>query len=102
LSIFYPNKHWWLVALFLISHLTSIPAFATQKITPLASVSDDSTLSYNNELDGFEYPFKVTTYSFTSQHQLLNMGYMDVGDRYSTNVIVLLLRTSDRTPYWLD
>jgi hypothetical protein len=100
LSIFYLNKHWWLVALFLISHLTSISAFATQKITLLASVSDDSTLSYNNELDGFEYPFKVTTYSFTSQHQLLNMGYMDVGDRYSTNVIVLLHGKNFSGFYW--
>lgn len=95
-----PNKYPWLATLFLVSHLISIPAFATQNITPVVNESFESTLSYNKDLDGFAYPFKVNTYSFTSQNQSLNMRYMDVGDKTSTNVIVLLHGKNFSGFYW--
>lgn len=94
------NKYPWLAALFVVSHLISSPAFAAQKITPSANENNDSTLSYNKDLDGFAYPFEVNTYLFTSQNQTLNMRYMDVGDKDSTNVIVLLHGKNFSGFYW--
>ena len=97
---FYPNKYKWLIVLFVVNHLISNPVFATQNITAVANESLDSTLTYNKDLDGFAYPFKVNTYSFTSQNQTLNMRYMDVGDKASTSVIVLLHGKNFSGFYW--
>tara|TARA_R110001583_G_scaffold25094_14_gene91177 strand:- start:270 stop:1301 length:1032 start_codon:yes stop_codon:yes gene_type:complete len=90
----------YLVIILLISQLIFSPAFAASEITPIENDSLDSTLSYNKELEGFDYPFKVNTYSFSSQNQTLNMRYMDVGDKASTNVIVLLHGKNFSGFYW--
>ena len=42
------------------------------------------------ELDGFPYPFAVSKFEFTSQNQNLQMAYMDVGPKKSSEVDVLL------------
>lgn len=36
-----------------------------------------SSIKYNKELEGFDYPFEVKTFSFNSQKQDLKMRYMD-------------------------
>jgi len=84
----------------LVSQLITTPVFAAQDISVLGNQSPDSALTYNKELDGFDYPFKVNTYSFTSQNQTLNMRYMDVGDKASTRVIVLLHGKNFSGFYW--
>lgn len=89
-----------LAILFVISQLTTTTVFAAQFASTLGSKSTDSTLSYNKELDGFDYPFNVNTYSFTSQNQTLNMRYMDVGEQASTRVIVLLHGKNFSGFYW--
>jgi hypothetical protein len=48
----------------------------------------DNAAKYNKELDGFDYPFDVKTFSFNSQNQDLKMRYMDIGDKDSPQVIV--------------
>ncbi|HDY84772.1 hypothetical protein LCGC14_0631120 [marine sediment metagenome] len=93
-------KKYYLVIIVVISQLIAIPAYATSQISALATQSTDSTLSYNKELDGFDYPFKVETYSFTSQNQTLNMRYMDVGDKTATRIIVLLHGKNFAGFYW--
>jgi len=67
--------------------LTS-PAFAEQ------------TVIYNKELDGFEYPFEVSTFKFNSQNQTLKMRYMDVGNKDAEKVIVLLHGKNFSGYYW--
>jgi pimeloyl-ACP methyl ester carboxylesterase len=89
-----------LAILFVVSQLITTTVFAAQFASTLGSKSTDSTLSYNKELDGFDYPFNVNTYSFTSQNQTLNMRYMDVGDQASTKVIVLLHGKNFSGFYW--
>ncbi|GAA0411286.1 alpha/beta hydrolase [Cocleimonas flava] len=60
----------------------------------------EETLKYNKELDGFEYPFEVSTFEFNSQQQVLKMRYMDVGDKDSDKIIVLLHGKNFSGYYW--
>lgn len=60
----------------------------------------ESTVTYNKELDGFEYPFEVNTFTFNSQNQDLKMRYMDVGDKDAQKVIVLLHGKNFSGYYW--
>ena len=55
---------------------------------------------YDQELDGFEYPFEVKTYELATQNQELAMRYMDVGDPSSEKVIVLLHGKNFSGYYW--
>jgi pimeloyl-ACP methyl ester carboxylesterase len=57
-------------ALFLSATLVS-PALAEE-------AKPDEGPAYGPELQGFEYPFPVVTYAFTSQRQLLAIRYIDV------------------------
>ena len=57
-------------------------------------------ISYNKELDGFKYPFKVETFQFNSQNQDLKMRYMDIGDKESKKIIVLLHGKNFSGYYW--
>ncbi len=60
----------------------------------------ESSVKYNKELDGFEYPFEVSTFKFNSQNQDLKMRYMDVGDKDAQKVIVLLHGKNFSGYYW--
>ncbi|MEP4889712.1 MAG: alpha/beta hydrolase [Aliiglaciecola sp.] len=58
------------------------------------------SVKFNKELDGFSYPFSVGTFNFNSQNQSLKMRYMDIGDRASDKVIVLLHGKNFAGYYW--
>jgi len=73
--------------------LVSVFAFTSQ-------IYAESSVKYNKELDGFEYPFAVKTFKFNSQNQDLKMRYMDVGDRDAHKVIVLLHGKNFSGYYW--
>lgn len=57
-------------------------------------------VQYNKELDGFDYPFGVKTFTFNSQNQELKMRYMDVGDKEAEKIIVLLHGKNFSGYYW--
>ena len=59
-----------------------------------------SPLTYNKELDGYQYPFKVHTYLVNSQKQQLKMRYMDIGNKDADKVIVLLHGKNFAGYYW--
>ena len=58
-----------------------------------------SGISYNAILDGFEYPYEVKRYSFTSQNQNMQMAYMDIGEENS-DIVVLLHGKNFSGFYW--
>jgi len=66
----------------------------------LTSCSTSKVNSYNATLDGFDYPFEVKTFSLQSQNQSLKMAYMDVGERKSKHVVVLLHGKNFSGFYW--
>jgi pimeloyl-ACP methyl ester carboxylesterase len=68
--------------------------------TLTSQVFAESSVKYNKELDGFEYPFEVNTFKFNSQNQDLKMRYMDVGDKAAQKVIVLLHGKNFSGYYW--
>ena len=55
---------------------------------------------YDHELNGFDYPFEVSSYELASQNQKLEMRYMDVGEQSSEKVIVLLHGKNFSGYYW--
>ncbi|WP_153916607.1 alpha/beta fold hydrolase [Shewanella sp. TC10] len=59
-----------------------------------------SPSKFNKELDGFEYPFDVSTFMLNSQNQTLKMRYMDIGDKDAEKVIVLLHGKNFSGYYW--
>lgn len=67
---------------------------------PLATAlgTDDSwsprasaTAAYGPELEGFQYPFPVARFEFSSQQQTLHMAYMDVHPKASNARVAVLL-----------
>jgi len=46
---------------------------------------------YGGELQGFDYPYPVAHYTFTSQHLPLDMAYMDVAAEHGNGKTVVLL-----------
>jgi pimeloyl-ACP methyl ester carboxylesterase len=50
-----------------------------------------ATPSYGPELQGFEYPYKVAQFNFTSQRQPLHMAYMDVRPERANGLTIALL-----------
>ena len=59
-----------------------------------------TTLVFDKELSQFQYPFEVKTFKLQSQRQSLKMRYMDVGDKKSVKVIVLLHGKNFAGFYW--
>lgn len=57
-------------------------------------------VKYDQELNGYEYPFEVSTFHFNSQNQALKMRYMDIGDKNAQKVIVLLHGKNFSGYYW--
>ncbi|MCW8936094.1 MAG: alpha/beta hydrolase [Gammaproteobacteria bacterium] len=68
--------------------------------TLTAQAFAETSVKYNKELDGFEYPFKVYTFKLNSQNQDLKMRYMDIGDKHSRKVIILLHGKNFSGYYW--
>ena len=66
---------------FLLAALLSIAAVLTPAATAaqnsLIASGGDST-SYGIELQGFQYPYPVAKFDFSSQRQTMHMAYMDV------------------------
>ena len=61
---------------------------------------NSSVAKYDKELNGFDYPFEVSTYELATQNQELDMRYMDVGEQSSEKVIVLLHGKNFSGYYW--
>ncbi|MFT6069730.1 MAG: pimeloyl-ACP methyl ester carboxylesterase [Bacteriovoracaceae bacterium] len=57
-------------------------------------------LSYDARLSGFEYPFEVKNYQFSSQRQVLEMSYMDLSGVESKKTVVLLHGKNFSGFYW--
>jgi pimeloyl-ACP methyl ester carboxylesterase len=57
-----------------------------------AQTTTQDRLTYGPRLEGYDYPFPVRTFAFTSQQQALEMAYMDVAPTAAPNgrTIVLL------------
>jgi pimeloyl-ACP methyl ester carboxylesterase len=53
--------------------------------------AETASPSYGPELQGFEYPYPVQYFRFTSQRQPLQMAYMDVRPRHPNGRTVILL-----------
>jgi len=68
--------------------------------TAQASAESSSKLSFDAELSQFSYPFEVHSFALESQNQSLSMRYMDVGNRKSARVIVLLHGKNFSGYYW--
>jgi pimeloyl-ACP methyl ester carboxylesterase len=51
-------------------------AMALGALSPIVAADDDP--AYGPQLEGFEYPWPVSHFSFTSQGEALDMAYMDV------------------------
>lgn len=66
----------------------------------VTSCSSVQKMSYDKELNGFNYPFPVKTYSFESQNQKLDMRYMDLGPSTAKQTIVLLHGKNFSGYYW--
>jgi pimeloyl-ACP methyl ester carboxylesterase len=66
-----------------LSAVTALPAVAQQ--------SADKAPSYGPELEGFDYPFPVQHFTFTSQRQPLQMAYLDVKPDHPNGRTAVLL-----------
>jgi pimeloyl-ACP methyl ester carboxylesterase len=55
------------------------------------AVAGDEEAAYGPQLEGFEYPWPVAHYSFTSQGEALEMAYMDVKPAAANGKVAVLL-----------
>lgn len=74
--------------------------FTLMILTFFSCASATKQETYNSELDGFSYPFPVSSFEFNSQNQKLNMRYMDIGAKDSQKVAVLLHGKNFSGYYW--
>ncbi|SDT07298.1 Pimeloyl-ACP methyl ester carboxylesterase [Halopseudomonas sabulinigri] len=61
-------------------------------LQPFASLPANAAVNYGPQLQGFEYPYPVERFAFTSQQQELEMAYMDVkptGEANDRTVVLL-------------
>lgn len=61
----------------------TIAGFMLALTLPAGAMAD--TPSYGKQLEGFKYPYPVSTFEFESQGQKLEMGYMDVAAQGKVN-----------------
>ncbi len=73
----------------LLSVLTLAAAVAAGARCP--ALSFDNLSSYGPQLEGFDYPWPVSRFSFTSQGEILEMAYMDVKSATPNGKTVILL-----------
>lgn len=65
------------------------------------SSADINNITYDKNLTGYEYPFKVKKYKFQSQGKNLEMAYMHLVSRHSNKGIVTLLHGKNfNGAYW--
>jgi pimeloyl-ACP methyl ester carboxylesterase len=71
-------------------------------LLPAAAAEDEQT--YGPQLQGFEYPWPVAHFPFTSQGEALDMAYMDVGPTAAANgeTVVLLHGKNFCAATWQD
>lgn len=69
-------------------------------LTLASQALSETLVKYNKELDGFEYPFNVSTFQLNSQNQDLKMRYMDIGNKDAQKVIVLMHGKNFASYYW--
>ena len=55
------------------------------------AVATDDAPAYGPELQGFEYPWPVSHFTFSSQRQMLDMAYMDVKPKTPNGKVAVLL-----------
>jgi pimeloyl-ACP methyl ester carboxylesterase len=74
----------------LVSSLLWLSLGFASTLLPAAAADDEQ--AYGPQLEGFEYPWPVGHFSFTSQGQALDMAYMDVKPTAASNgeTVVLL------------
>jgi pimeloyl-ACP methyl ester carboxylesterase len=58
--------------------------------------------AYDAELSGFDYPFPVHSFEFTSQKQELRMAYMDVSPQNGNGTVVMLLHGKNFGGYYWE
>src|ERR1700761_8125546 len=56
----------------------------------VAAAADDGP-AYGPQLEGFDYPWPIDHFTFTSQRQTLDMAYMDVKPKTSNGKVAVLL-----------
>jgi len=66
-----------------------IAASALGAIGPAIAADDDA--AYGPQLQGFDYPWPVSHFTFSSQHQTLEMAYMDVRPQTPNGKVAVLL-----------
>ncbi len=80
-----------LLALALVSALATSATAAPLRGTEAAPPPDDPGPAYGPELEGFDYPWPVRRFRFTSQSQGLEMAYIDVAPAAVPNGRVAVL-----------
>ena len=79
-----------------ISLLFTVSAQARQPVT----ADDFATIEYDARLTGVPYPFKVRTFSFSSQGQDLEMAYMYLPAEKGFPVVTLMHGKNFNGAYW--
>ncbi len=69
-------------------------------LTLMSCSTTTNKKEYNAQLDGFNYPYQVHKYTFNSQGQNLQMAYMDIGDKNSKKIVMLLHGKNFSGFYW--
>lgn len=76
--------------------LLAVPAVSTSAVAAAQAKAPVTTPApapvYGERLQGFDYPYPVKTFAFKSQHQDLEMAYMDVapdGDANGRTIVLL-------------
>jgi pimeloyl-ACP methyl ester carboxylesterase len=71
--------------------MTLLRIFVRALLTLGAFPATAATLSYGPELQGFDYPYPVEHFAFSSQGQTLDMAYMDVKPSNPNGEVAVLL-----------
>ena len=74
----------------LLSMAAVLAPAATAAQNSLAASGSEST-SYGLELQGFQYPYPVAEFNFSSQRQIMHMAYMDVRSKIPNGRTAVLL-----------
>ncbi|MBN3857598.1 alpha/beta hydrolase [Paraburkholderia sp. Ac-20340] len=69
----------------------SLVACASAPTSSTSTVSNPDGPAYGPELQGFDYPYPVHDFSFTSQGRTLHMAYMDVQPQHPNGRTAVLL-----------
>jgi pimeloyl-ACP methyl ester carboxylesterase len=66
-------------------------SIALASTAPTFAASPDETPAYGQELEGFDYPWPVAHFRFTSQGEAMDMAYMDVQPSQPNGQTIVLL-----------